>query len=81
MRKILITGAGSDLGKALAKKYAGLGAEICIADVNEDSSNAAVEKIQSLGGAEFFVKCNTTQQRDVDMLLMRLPIDGGRLIC
>jgi len=36
MRKILITGAGSGLGEALAKKYAAEGAEICIADLNEE---------------------------------------------
>ena len=70
MRKILITGAGSGLGEALAKKYASSGVEICIADVNEDSRNAVVEKIQSLGGAEFFVRCDITQQWDVDKLLM-----------
>ncbi|MFT6408974.1 MAG: NAD(P)-dependent dehydrogenase (short-subunit alcohol dehydrogenase family) [Arenicella sp.] len=70
MRKILITGAGSGLGEALAKKYACEGAEICIADVNEEAGNAVAEKIQSLGGEAFFLKCDITQQWDVDKLVM-----------
>ena len=70
MKKILITGAGSGLGEALAIKYAGAGAEICIADVNEDGGNAVVKRIQEMGGDAFFVKCDITQQWDVDKLVM-----------
>jgi NAD(P)-dependent dehydrogenase (short-subunit alcohol dehydrogenase family) len=70
MKKILITGAGSGLGEALAKKYADAGAEICIADVNEEGGNAVVTQIQNMGGEAFFVKCDITQQWDVDKLVM-----------
>ena len=74
MRKILITGAGSGLGEALAKKYAkkyaNTGAEVCIADVNEEAANVVVQEIQSSGGSAFFVKCDITQQWDVDKLVM-----------
>jgi NAD(P)-dependent dehydrogenase (short-subunit alcohol dehydrogenase family) len=70
MRKILITGAGSGLGQALAKKYASSGAEICIADVNEEGGNAVVQQIQNDGGEAFFVKCDITQQWDVEKLVM-----------
>jgi len=70
MRKILITGAGSGLGEALAKKYASEGAEICIADLNEKGGNAVAKQIQEMGGDAFFVKCDITQQWDVDKLVM-----------
>ncbi len=70
MKKILITGAGSGLGEALAKKYAGEGAEICIADINEEGGNAVAKQIQNLGGEAFFIKCDITQQWDVDKLVM-----------
>jgi len=69
MRKILITGAGSGLGEALAKKYAAEGAEICIADLNEEGGDAVVKQIQSMGGEAFFVKCDITQQWGVDKLV------------
>lgn len=77
MRKILITGAGSGLGEALAKKYAGEGAEICIADVNEDGGNAVAKQIQDLGGEAFFVKTDITQQWDVDKLAMTVAERWG----
>ncbi len=70
MRKILITGAGSGLGEALAKKYAAQGAEICVADVNEEGGKAVAKTIQDMGGEAFFVKCDITQQWDVDKLVM-----------
>lgn len=72
MRKILITGAGSGLGEALAKRYAQEGAEICIADVNEEGGNAVVQHIQNEGGEAFFIKCDITQQWDVEKLTMKL---------
>jgi NAD(P)-dependent dehydrogenase (short-subunit alcohol dehydrogenase family) len=72
MRKILITGAGSGLGEALAKRYASAGSEICIADVNEEGGNAVVKQIQDAGGEAFFIKCDITQQWDVEKLTMAL---------
>jgi len=68
MRKILITGAGSGLGEALALRYAQEGAEICIADVNDEGGAAVVKKIQDAGGEAFFIKCDITQQWDVDKM-------------
>ncbi len=70
MRKILITGAGSGLGEAMAKKYSASGAEICIADVNQEGGESVVRQVQKLGGEAFFVKCDITQQWDVDKLVM-----------
>lgn len=70
MRKILITGAGSGLGEALAKRYAQAGAEICVADLNEEGGNAVVKQLQDLGTEAFFVKCDITHQWDVDKLAM-----------
>lgn len=72
MRKVLITGAGSGLGEALAKRYANDGAEVCIADVNEEGGNAVLKQIQDAGGEAFFVKCDITQQWDVEKLTMKL---------
>jgi len=65
MRKILITGAGSGLGEALAKRYSEAGAEICVADVNEEGGQSVVKQIQDSGGEAFFIKCDITQQLEV----------------
>ena len=72
MKKILITGAGSGLGKALALRYAKDGAEICIADVNKEAGEAVAQSINSSGGSAFFLECDITKQWDVDKLTMTL---------
>ena len=81
MRKILITGAGSGLGEALAKRYAQAGAEICVADVNVEAGNAVVQQLEELGSEAFFVNCDITKQWDVDKLAMAIAERGVLSIC
>lgn len=49
--RILITGAGSGLGRALAQRYAARGAAVCCADIRLDR---AQETVQLLGGEPHF---------------------------
>lgn len=79
MKKILITGAGSGLGEALAKRYSQAGAEICIADMNEEGGNLVAEQIQNAGGEAFFIKCDITQQWDVEKLSIALAERWGSI--
>ncbi|MCH2191632.1 MAG: SDR family oxidoreductase [Gammaproteobacteria bacterium] len=79
MRKILITGAGSGLGRALALRYAQDGNEVCVADMNEEGGAETVDEIVSKGGAAFFAKCDITQQWDVDKLAISLAERWGSL--
>lgn len=72
MKKVVITGAGSGLGRALALRYSADGAEICVADVNEQGGKETVEKITQLGGSAFFLTCDITKQWDVDKLAASL---------
>lgn len=72
MKKILITGAASGLGKALALRYAKDGGEICIADLDVDAGQAVAQAINNSGGSAFFLECDITKQWDVDKLTMTL---------
>jgi len=71
-KKVLISGAGSGLGKALALRYARAGAEICVSDINADGGNEVVQLIENEGGSAFFMACDITQQWDVDKLAIQL---------
>lgn len=72
MNKVLISGAGSGLGKALALKYASAGAEICVSDINVENGQQVAELINDTGGNAFFEQCNITKQWDVDKLALKL---------
>jgi len=72
MNKVLISGAGSGLGRALALKYAKAGAEVCVSDLNADSGNETVKLVEQTGGSAFFIPCDITQQWDVDKLALKV---------
>ncbi|MEC8445286.1 MAG: SDR family NAD(P)-dependent oxidoreductase, partial [Actinomycetota bacterium] len=42
-RKALITGGAQGMGAAIAKDWASLGAEVCVADINEEGIASVAE--------------------------------------
>lgn len=72
MKNILISGAGSGLGKALALRYAADGDEVCVVDLNAEAGNAVADLIISKGGNAFFMQGDITQQANVDELVTKL---------
>ena len=61
----LITGAGSGLGRATAKLFAEVGAEVVIADLVLESAAAAAEEITANGGHAIAVQCDVSEEADV----------------
>src|SRR5690554_4607160 len=51
--KVLITGAASGLGRALALRFAQEGSEICIADINLAGAAETLSMIEQAGGSGF----------------------------
>ena len=50
----VITGAASGMGRATAIRFAGEGAAVVIADLNEDGGAAAVRECKENGGRAVF---------------------------
>ena len=46
----LVTGAGGGIGRAIARRYAGEGARVVVADIDEAGARAAAEDIERNGG-------------------------------
>lgn len=72
MKNILITGAGSGLGRALALNYAAQGCEICVADRDTRAGNETVDLIEAAYGNAFFVECDIASQDSVKRLATAL---------
>jgi all-trans-retinol dehydrogenase (NAD+) len=76
-KNVLITGAGSGLGKLMAIKFASLGARVAIVDVNEkDNKRTEIEIAQKNGFAMAFT-CDLSNRDDVYRLVNRIKNEFG----
>ena len=65
----IITGAASGIGKATALLFAGEGARLALADVNEEALGEVAELIRKEGGAVVTRKTNVADEEEVKALI------------
>ena len=56
MKRMIVTGAASGLGRAIALRYARESADICIADVNMEGAEETLALVESEGGQGWIFK-------------------------
>ena len=61
----LVTGAGSGIGKAVAKQLASEGGKVTVIDLNEQHGNQTVQEITSSKGQAIFAKCDVGNPNDI----------------
>lgn len=64
-KSAMITGAASGIGKEIAAVYAGEGARVAIADLNEGAAKAAANEIRKRGGEAIGVAMDVTSEAAV----------------
>ena len=64
-RTALVTGGGQGLGLGIVERMAGQGANIIIADLNDDNAAAAVARVEELGSKGSAVHMDVTDQQSI----------------
>jgi len=63
-KKAIITGGASGIGRAAALLFAGVGAAVVIADIDDQRGEAVAKKIHTGGGEGIYVHCDVTKAED-----------------
>ena len=67
----MITGAGRGIGLAGAIAFAGEGAKVVIAEINEELGTLAAGRIRGLDGEATFIRADCSDPGDVQMLMAK----------
>jgi NAD(P)-dependent dehydrogenase (short-subunit alcohol dehydrogenase family) len=68
---VVVTGAASGIGRAMATAFAGAGARVVLADIEAESLDAAARALEADGATVLAVKTDVTRAADVDALAER----------
>ena len=76
-----ITGGATGIGRATGELFAQEGAEVWIADLNEELGRATTEEISSSGGMARFVRVDVSDPDDMAAAVAQATASSGRLDC
>src|SRR5678815_854445 len=68
----VITGAGRNIGKAMAKLFAAEGAKIAVIEMHEGRGQAVVDELTKAGQAAMLVLCDVSKSRDVETMVNKV---------
>jgi NAD(P)-dependent dehydrogenase (short-subunit alcohol dehydrogenase family) len=78
-KSVIVTGAGSGIGRAAALRFAGEGAKVLIADINAEGAKAVAEEVAAAGGTAVTVVGDLSEQPVVDEVVAAAVERFGRL--
>jgi NAD(P)-dependent dehydrogenase (short-subunit alcohol dehydrogenase family) len=73
----VVTGAGRNIGKAIAKLFAAEGAKIAVIEMHEGRGQAVVDEINQSGQQAMLVLCDVSQSRDVQDMVKKVATRFG----
>ncbi len=73
----VITGAGRNIGKAMAKLFASEGAKIAVAEMHQGRGQAVVDEITKAGGEAMVVLCDVSKTSDVQEMVKNVVAKFG----
>jgi len=68
-KRVIITGAGSGLGRALALEFAKMKWNVIIAEIDKDRARETAVQVKELGGNAIIAHCDVTKPADLDEII------------
>ncbi|MEZ5921283.1 MAG: glucose 1-dehydrogenase [Parvularculaceae bacterium] len=79
-KTVIVTGSATGIGAACARAFAGAGASVVMADVNEEQNRETAELIGVDGPAAIVTEtCNVANENDCEALVIRTLDEFGRI--
>jgi NAD(P)-dependent dehydrogenase (short-subunit alcohol dehydrogenase family) len=78
-KAVLVTGAATGIGRAVAVGFASPGAMVAIGDINEEAARETLELVRRAGSEVLFVRTNVSVESDVEKLVAATVERFGRL--
>lgn len=75
----IITGAGSGIGEATAKRFSLEGASVVMNDLNPTTLARVAGEIRDAGGKVVTVEGDVTKKADAELLVLKAASEGGRV--
>ena len=62
---VLVTGAGSGIGRLMAIRFAKLGAKLVLWDINQQANDTVKEEIKAMGGVAYSYKVDCSKREEI----------------
>lgn len=76
---VLVTGAGSGIGRATALQFGERGATVAVADISEENGSQTVQEIRDAGGEAAFFTVDVSDEHSVESLITDVTTTFGGL--
>jgi NAD(P)-dependent dehydrogenase (short-subunit alcohol dehydrogenase family) len=75
----IVTGAGRGIGRAIALELASMGADVVVAELDEQGGERTADEVRALGRRAVAVRTDVTRRADLDAMVARTLDDLGRV--
>jgi NAD(P)-dependent dehydrogenase (short-subunit alcohol dehydrogenase family) len=75
----IVTGAGRNIGRAIALELAGMGADIVVAEMDEATGTRTADEVRKLGRRALALRTDVTRMSDLQAMADRSMAEFGRI--
>jgi NAD(P)-dependent dehydrogenase (short-subunit alcohol dehydrogenase family) len=75
----IVTGAGRNIGRAIALELAGMGADIVVAEMDEGTGKRTADEVRKLGRRALALRTDVTRLADLQAMADRTVAEFGRI--